>query len=58
MAVLRSQSHSGGVVSPIDLKVPFHDKDAAKRLGARWNAERRTWFVPDGVPMVAATTEY
>jgi Domain of unknown function (DUF5710) len=33
----------------IDLNVPFSEKDEAKRLGARWNAERKKWFVPAGV---------
>jgi hypothetical protein len=33
---------------PIDLNVPFHEKDDAKRLGARWDAARKTWFLPDG----------
>lgn len=28
------------------LAVPFAEKDAAKKLGARWNAERRSWYVP------------
>ena len=31
------------------LAVPFAEKDAAKKLGARWNAERRSWYVPPGV---------
>jgi len=30
------------------LKVPFAEKDEAKKLGARWNAERKSWYVPDG----------
>ena len=30
------------------LTVPFKDKDAAKALGARWDAGQRQWFVPDG----------
>lgn len=30
------------------LIVPFKDKDAAKALGARWDAVQRQWFVPDG----------
>jgi hypothetical protein len=30
----------------IDLDVPFRDKDAARRLGARWDADARRWFVP------------
>lgn len=32
----------------IFLKVPFAEKDEAKALGARWNAERKSWYVPDG----------
>lgn len=30
------------------LKVPYAEKDEAKALGARWNAERKSWYVPDG----------
>ena len=30
------------------LTVPFKDKDAAKGLGARWDATQRQWFVPEG----------
>lgn len=30
------------------LNVPFKEKDEAKALGARWNPERRLWFVPAG----------
>lgn len=29
------------------LKVPFSEKDEAKRLGARWDIARKTWFVED-----------
>ena len=29
------------------LNVPFAEKDAAKRLGARWDAGRRQWYVVD-----------
>jgi len=36
-------------MSRIELKVPFADKDEAKRLGARWDSERKVWYVPDGV---------
>jgi hypothetical protein len=35
-------------VLPTDLNVPFHEKDDAKRRGARWDAGRKTWFLPDG----------
>ncbi len=30
------------------LKVGFSQKEAAKALGARWDADERKWFVPDG----------
>jgi hypothetical protein len=30
------------------LTVPFKDKDAAKGLGAKWDAAQRQWYVPDG----------
>jgi hypothetical protein len=33
----------------ISLKVPFSEKDQAKSLGARWNAESKHWYVPEGV---------
>jgi hypothetical protein len=33
----------------IDLHVPFEQKDRAKQLGARWDAKRKVWFVPEGV---------
>lgn len=32
------------------LKVPYAEKDQAKALGARWNNERKTWYVPDDQP--------
>ena len=30
------------------LKVPYSDKDEAKSLGARWDAQLKKWFVPKG----------
>lgn len=30
------------------LNVPYHEKDEAKRLGARWNPAERRWYVPEG----------
>ena len=35
--------------SNITLKVPFNEKDQAKSLGARWNAESKHWYVPQGI---------
>lgn len=31
------------------LNVPYSEKDEAKALGARWNAENKKWYVPDNV---------
>ncbi|MGV8842699.1 MAG: DUF5710 domain-containing protein [Pseudomonas sp.] len=33
----------------IDLKVPFSQKDEVKSLGARWDPNLKTWYVPEGV---------
>ncbi|WP_300436177.1 DUF5710 domain-containing protein [Zoogloea sp.] len=37
----------------VNLKVPFAEKDEAKKLGARWDAARKIWYVenkPDMAP--------
>lgn len=31
------------------LEVPFQQKDAAKSLGAKWDAVARGWYVPEGI---------
>jgi hypothetical protein len=31
------------------LKVPYAEKDAAKNLGARWDAAKRKWYIPPGL---------
>ncbi|MCE3263042.1 MAG: hypothetical protein K0R43_2121 [Pseudoduganella sp.] len=31
------------------LNVPYAEKDEAKSLGAKWDATRKKWYVPDGV---------
>ena len=33
------------------LNVPFAEKDAAKSVGARWDAARKKWYVPKGLDM-------
>lgn len=33
------------------LRVPFNEKDEAKKLGARWDASAKKWYVPAGVPL-------
>ena len=37
----------------VDLYVPFSQKDLAKSKGARWDAERKTWYVIDPLDMKA-----
>jgi exodeoxyribonuclease VII large subunit len=35
----------------IDLKVHYTEKEEAKALGARWDAENRTWYAPPGTDL-------
>jgi hypothetical protein len=42
-----ASSRESKAMPPTDLDVPFHEKDDAKRLGARWDAVRKTWFLAD-----------
>lgn len=34
--------------SKIYLNVPYAEKDAAKALGARWDAANKSWYIPPG----------
>lgn len=36
-----------------NLQVPFSEKDEAKRLGARWDATKRVWYVPNADNLAA-----
>lgn len=36
----------------LDLKVPFAEKDRAKKLGARWDASRKLWYIDGTVDAV------
>lgn len=31
------------------LQVPYEEKDKAKSLGAKWDTNRKKWYVPDGL---------
>ena len=33
----------------IFLNCPFNEKDKCKALGGKWDAERKKWYVPDGI---------
>ena len=37
--------------SRVYLNVPYSEKDAARGYGARWDAARRKWYVPDGTDL-------
>jgi hypothetical protein len=37
----------------IDLVVPFIESEAARCAGAHWDAQRKTWFVPEGMDAAA-----
>jgi hypothetical protein len=47
LALAEPADEGSNAMPPTDLNVPFHEKDDAKRLGARWDAVRKTWFLPD-----------
>ncbi|NMF87669.1 DUF5710 domain-containing protein [Aromatoleum petrolei] len=37
----------------VNLKVPFAEKDQAKKLGARWDAGRKVWYVEGRADLAA-----
>lgn len=41
----------------MNLKVPFAEKDEAKKLGARWDAGRKVWYV-EGLADLAAFSRW
>jgi len=47
LALAEPANEGSNAMPPTDLNVPFHEKDDAKRLGARWDAVRKTWFLLD-----------
>lgn len=36
-----------------DLRVPFAEKDEAKRLGARWDPAKKLWYVQNATNLAA-----
>jgi len=34
------------------LNVPFSQKDAAKALGAKWDASKKKWYAPSSIDIV------
>lgn len=39
---------TAGKDAALILEVPYADKDKAKKAGARWDATRKKWYVPQG----------
>ncbi len=37
----------------MNLKVPFAEKDEAKKLGARWDAARKLWYIDNEAKLAA-----
>ena len=31
------------------INCPYHEKDLCKTLGAKWDKDKRKWYVPEGV---------
>ncbi len=40
------------------LNVPFAEKDTAKKRGARWDPERKKWYLPKGVELHPSLEKY
>ena len=36
---------------PTILEVPYSEKEQAKSLGAKWNPEKKKWYVPAGIDL-------
>jgi putative DNA primase/helicase len=37
------------VSDSLHLAVPYREKDAAKKLGAKWDKAAKSWYAPEGV---------
>ncbi len=48
---MRSRHDDPDAAMRHNLKVPFAEKDQAKKLGARWDAARKLWFVEGGLDL-------
>ena len=48
-ALLRFLVEEGIGQEKIYLNVPFEEKEEVKSLGARWDRNKRSWFIPPGV---------
>lgn len=44
---LKKIIYLGVYMKRIELKVPYQEKDKAKELGARWNPEKKSWYIDE-----------
>ena len=51
MAVSDSSTVERRAEKPTALHVPYEDKELAKKLGARWDRERKQWYAPAGTDL-------
>ena len=45
---LSRNQRNGNAVFRVTLRVPYEEKEEVKKLGARWDTEKKTWFVMIG----------
>ncbi|KAB7684440.1 hypothetical protein GBN23_02910 [Plesiomonas shigelloides] len=34
------------------IKVPYSEKELAKKKGAKWDAKKKSWYIPDGISII------
>ncbi len=51
MALIKNHNVDSRAELKTYLNVPYAQKDAAKALGARWNAANKKWYVPANMDM-------
>lgn len=50
-AVRDRQDGTASLSERTNITVPYAEKEEAKALGAKWDRQERTWYVPSGVPV-------
>ncbi len=47
LEILRQAGEKMAAREPVQLHVPFSEKEKAKKAGAKWNRETKQWYAPD-----------
>lgn len=47
-SILKNKNADGSTMRT-ELNVPFKEKDIVKKMGAKWDPEKKVWYVPSGV---------